>query len=251
MRNLEIFLNLTVRWFGALVLAFNAGLIVSGAAPSIAQDAAPDSALEKVVLELRWDHQAQFAGYYAAVWQGFYADAGLDVKIRSAFGDEGFVQAVPEVLAGRAEFGIGAADVLVAIDGGAPLIIASPVFQQSGFGVVSRVYSGVASPADLMGLAVMRPTSDLAEAELGAMLAAEGVDPGAIRWVEGAPGLGAALLENRTVDAYFGFWPSSLWWLSELGLPAALPTAVGVWCVFLWRCHFHVRPPRRAESRFG
>ncbi len=231
MRNLEIFSSLTVRWFGALVLAFNAGLIVSGAAPLIAQDAAPDSALEKVVLQLRWDHQAQFAGYYAAVWQGFYADAGLDVKIRSAFGDEGFVQAVPEVLAGRAEFGIGAADVLVAIDGGAPLIIASPVFQQSGFGVVSRVYSGVASPADLMGLAVMRPTSDLAEAELGAMLAAEGVDPGAIRWVEGAPGLGAALLENRTVDAYFGFWPSSLWWLSELGLPAALlrPSAYGVY----------------------
>ena len=82
MRNLEIFSSLTVRWFGALVLAFNAGLIVSGAAPLIAQDAAPDSALEKVVLQLRWDHQAQFAGYYAAVWQGFYADAGLDVKIR-------------------------------------------------------------------------------------------------------------------------------------------------------------------------
>ena len=59
-------------------------------------------------------------------------------------------------------------------------------------------------------------------------LAAEGVDPGAIRWVEGAPGLGAALLENRTVDAYFGFWSSSLWWLSELGLPAALlrPSAI-------------------------
>jgi len=34
-----------------------------------------------VQLQLRWDHQ--FAGYYAADWQGFYAAEGLDVEIRS------------------------------------------------------------------------------------------------------------------------------------------------------------------------
>ena len=49
---------------------------------------------------------------------------------------DGLVQAIPEVLEGRADFGIGAADVLVAIDGGANLMIASPVFQQSGFGLI-------------------------------------------------------------------------------------------------------------------
>ncbi len=79
------------------------------------------------MLQLRWDHQAQFAGYYAALWQGFYADAGLEVEIRSAFTPDGLVQAIPEVLAGRADFGIGAADVMVAIDGGAPLLIAATV----------------------------------------------------------------------------------------------------------------------------
>jgi len=42
------------------------------------------AAAEKVVLELRWDHQFQFVGYYAAKWQEYYAEGGFDVQIRSA-----------------------------------------------------------------------------------------------------------------------------------------------------------------------
>ena len=34
-----------------------------------------------VKLQLQWVAQAQFAGYYAAVDQGYYADEGLDVEI--------------------------------------------------------------------------------------------------------------------------------------------------------------------------
>ncbi|MCE9580464.1 MAG: ABC transporter substrate-binding protein, partial [Deltaproteobacteria bacterium] len=37
------------------------------------------AASEHVVLQLKWRHQFQFAGYYAAQLQGYYRDAGLDV----------------------------------------------------------------------------------------------------------------------------------------------------------------------------
>ena len=37
---------------------------------------------ETVVLQLKWYHQFQFAGYYAAVEKGFYRDNGLDVAVR-------------------------------------------------------------------------------------------------------------------------------------------------------------------------
>ena len=40
--------------------------------------------LEKVVLQLKWQHQFQFAGYYAAQEQGYYREAGLEVEIREA-----------------------------------------------------------------------------------------------------------------------------------------------------------------------
>ena len=39
------------------------------------------SALTKVSIELKWFHQFQFAGIYAAKELGFYKDLGLDVTI--------------------------------------------------------------------------------------------------------------------------------------------------------------------------
>ena len=43
--------------------------------------AAPD---ERVTLQLKWRHQFQFAGYYAALEKGYYRDHGLDVELREA-----------------------------------------------------------------------------------------------------------------------------------------------------------------------
>src|SRR5229473_3596400 len=41
----------------------------------------PAVALDPVSLQLKWKHQFQFAGYYAALEQGFYRTAGLDVTL--------------------------------------------------------------------------------------------------------------------------------------------------------------------------
>ncbi len=40
--------------------------------------------LEKVTLQLKWQHQFQFAGYYAAKAKGFYKEVGIDVDIHPA-----------------------------------------------------------------------------------------------------------------------------------------------------------------------
>lgn len=40
--------------------------------------------LDKVTLQLKWKHQFQFAGYYAAKSKGFYQQAGLDVTLLEA-----------------------------------------------------------------------------------------------------------------------------------------------------------------------
>jgi len=65
-------------------------------------------AAEKVVFQLLWDHQFQFAGYDAAKWQGYYKDAGLDVELRTPFTAEGkFFNPKNEVAAGRADFAVG------------------------------------------------------------------------------------------------------------------------------------------------
>ena len=54
------------------------------------------NAQDKVVLQLKWVADAQFAGYYVAKDKGFYKEAGLDVTIKPGGPDV----APPQVIAG-------------------------------------------------------------------------------------------------------------------------------------------------------
>jgi PAS domain S-box-containing protein len=139
---------------------------------------------EKVVLQLCWDHQFQFAGYYAAKWQGYYEEAGLDVEIRPAVKpDRTFLSPLAEVAKGRAHFGIGASDILVGRDKGMPLVVLAPIFQHSAAEFYVLRDSSIQTPADLVGKTAIRRENDLIEAEFFAMLRAEGVDPGQLEFV--------------------------------------------------------------------
>ena len=108
-----------------------------------------DDELTPVKLQLQWVAQAQFAGYYAAVDQGFYADEGLDVTIL-----EGAVEIVPQqvVATGAAEFGLAwVPKALVSNEEGAGLVNVGQVFQRSGTLMVSWADSGITSPMDWEG----------------------------------------------------------------------------------------------------
>ena len=49
---------------------------------------APSEPNEKVVIQLKWLHQFQFAGYYAALSQGYFKDEGLEVELRPRSGEQ-------------------------------------------------------------------------------------------------------------------------------------------------------------------
>ena len=142
----------------------------------------PVLAGEKVSLLLRWDHQFQFAGYYAALWKGYYSDAGLEVTIRTPFKEgEGIVNSVDEVVSGRADFGIGAADLLIARDNGKPVVATGTIFHQSAAQFFIRRDSGYTNFSDLVRMRVARRLGDLLDTEFQAMLLAEGIDPDTIK----------------------------------------------------------------------
>ena len=82
-------------------------LIMAVAVVLLAPD--PADALDQVSMQLKWKHQFQFAGYYAALEQGFYHDAGLDVTIREGGPDINVAEAVAS---GKADFGVCNASVL-------------------------------------------------------------------------------------------------------------------------------------------
>jgi NitT/TauT family transport system substrate-binding protein len=105
--------------------------------------------LTPIRLQLQWVTQAQFAGYFAAIEQGFYADAGLDVTIL-----EGAVDIVPQqvVASGGAEFGLAwVPKALVSREEGADIVNIGQVFQRSGTLEVSWADAGITEPADWEG----------------------------------------------------------------------------------------------------
>src|SRR5882762_11742488 len=88
----------------------------------------PAAALESVSMQLKWKHQFQFAGYYQALEQGFYRDAGLDVTIRE--GGPG-IDAAEAVAGGKADYGVCTSSVLRDWAAGRRLVVLATIFQRS------------------------------------------------------------------------------------------------------------------------
>ena len=137
------------------------------------------SAAEKVVLQLRWDHQFQFAGYYAALWQGYYADAGLEVDIRSAFGEDWKLRnSRAEVAGNHAEFGVTGSDLLFSSGNNAPLVVLASFYQESPLMIFGLEGVKLESPADLKELKLgLFARGNIGETEIKTMLSRAGMDP--------------------------------------------------------------------------
>ncbi|MDX1775666.1 MAG: ABC transporter substrate-binding protein [Desulfobulbales bacterium] len=143
------------------------------------KSAASAGGLEKVVLQLKWYHQFNFAGYYAAVEKGFYREAGLDVTIREGKPGMDFIE---EVVSGRAHYGVEMPELLIQRHEGKPVVVLAAVFQHSPQILLARADSGIRSPHDLIGRKVMWRHGSAAE--LLAMLINEKVPLDRIEFLE-------------------------------------------------------------------
>ncbi|WP_121631704.1 ABC transporter substrate-binding protein [Tropicibacter alexandrii] len=109
--------------------------------------AAPAWAADDVTLQLKWVTQAQFAGYYVALENGYYDEADLNVTILPGGPDI----APTQVIAG------GGADVIVewmpaalaARENGLPLVNIAQPFKSSGMMLTCWKDAGIAAPEDL------------------------------------------------------------------------------------------------------
>ncbi len=129
---------------------------------------------DSVTLQLKWVTQAQFAGYYAALEQGYYDAENLDVEIKVGGPD-----ITPEqvVASGQAEFGIDWLPSLLATrDQGGDLVNISQVFERSGMTEVTWKDSGITDVAGMKGKKVGVWCCGN-EFELFAALTKNGIDP--------------------------------------------------------------------------
>ena len=106
-------------------------------------------AADDLTLQLKWVTQAQFAGYYVALENGFYEDEDLDVTIKPGGPDI----APTQVVAG------GGADVMIdwmpsalaAREKGLPLVNIAQPFKSSGMMLTCRAETGIKGPEDFPG----------------------------------------------------------------------------------------------------
>jgi NitT/TauT family transport system substrate-binding protein len=147
------------RVFGVLVVG--ASLLLAACQPSASEspaESAGESAAASQIsyepasvrLQLQWTDQAQFAGYYAAVEQGYYDDVALTVEILPGGGT-----IVPQQVGSAPdgpEFTIAwMPKVLEAREAGSDLVHLAQVFQRSATLSVAWADSGITEVSDWEG----------------------------------------------------------------------------------------------------
>ena len=125
-----------------------------------------------VAVQLNWFHQFEFAAFYAAIAQGYYDAAGIDVTIQE--GGPG-IDSVDIVVSGGAQFGVASASVVVERYRGKPIVVLGALLQHSSIALLARRDRGISSVNDLKGRKIQCPPH--ACDEISAFLKAFGLDP--------------------------------------------------------------------------
>jgi diguanylate cyclase (GGDEF)-like protein/PAS domain S-box-containing protein len=127
---------------------------------------------ETINVQLKWFHQFQFAGYYAAVEQGFYAEENLNVVLHELDTEK---TVVDKVLDGETEYAVGDSGIIQSYAQGAPIVALAAIFQHDPLVFLSRKGSGIISPYEMKGRRLMFDAEGGDEAPLRAMLSGAGL----------------------------------------------------------------------------
>lgn len=171
---------------------------------------------DKVTLQLKWKNQFQFAGYYAALEKGYYAEAGIDLEIVEPKENKPPTQ---EVLNGDAQYGIGNSELVIQYMKGEPIVVLACIIQNSPSGLVVKSTSNIYTPKDFAGKTI-EIDKDQSGIEIMAMLAKEDVKGNQIKAINTTYSLNN-LLANK-VDAIEIYTTNEPFFLDKFGIPYRL-----------------------------
>ncbi|MGZ4978043.1 MAG: EAL domain-containing protein [Methylobacter sp.] len=179
---------------------------------------------EPIHLQLRWHHQFQFAGYYAALEKGYYKQAGLDVIIHEGTPDKKPVQ---EVLQGHAQYGEANSELLLERLRGAPLVALAAIYQHSPSVLIARKDTGIFSPDDLAGKKIMLMDQTV-DADFVAMFNNEGIAISRLHVIPSSYDIHD--LVDGKVDAFNSYLSNEPYFLKQQGVEFTVlnPRSYGV-----------------------
>ena len=127
---------------------------------------------QKVVLQLDWLNQFQFAGYYMAKELGYYKDAGLDVEIKELTCKTDILSVIPKK---EADFAIGHSSILISKIDGADIVALGAIYQISPMVLLTRDDTNINSIKDLKNKRIMLTTDAKDMASVIAMFFSQGL----------------------------------------------------------------------------
>jgi NitT/TauT family transport system substrate-binding protein len=167
------------------------------------QIVSPASAQERVTLVLNWVPSGDHAPLYYAIQQGWYRDAGVDLRLEIARGSGA---SAARVGAG-AEMGIAdLGSAMVARGAGADLVAVMNIFANSPQGFYWLKSSGIKSARDFAGRKLGNPPGDAARVMWPAIAKRIGIDPGGVTWVNINPAAKPAALLSKQIDVTTFFY---------------------------------------------
>jgi NitT/TauT family transport system substrate-binding protein len=139
--------NVLATTMAALVLLVAACSSSGSSAGASGGGGASLAVLTPVKFQLQWVAQSQFAGYYAAIDQGYYRDLGLDVSLLLGGPNINNVQVVAT---GGADIGTAwLPNMLQSREGGTDLVSIAQIFQRSGTRMASFKAANITTPASM------------------------------------------------------------------------------------------------------
>ncbi len=105
--------------------------------------------LDEFTLQLKWVTQAQFAGYYYALENGYYEEEGLDVTINPGGPD---INPIQVLIGGGADATVEwLGNPLATREAGTPIVNIAQFYNRSGLGLTCPASTGIAAPEDMAG----------------------------------------------------------------------------------------------------
>lgn len=156
-----------------LSLSRRSFLAASGAAATLPFLPGRARANTPFAMQAAWINDAEFAGYFVAMDQGYYAEEGLELTYRPGGPD-----VIPEstIIAGRADLALTTPDTTIKAiaDQGARFKIIGAQYQKNPIGIVSLAKNPITSPAEMIGKTIAVPPVNTISVE--AVLAMNGID---------------------------------------------------------------------------
>ncbi len=180
---------------------------------------------EHVTLQLKWHHQFQFAGYYAAKHKGFYQAEGLDVTFAEY---EPGLSVVDNIVSGQVQYGIGDVGVLLSYVKGEPIKALAAIFQHNPLIYISKKSSGILSPYEMHGKRIMQEMGTADNLPLLAMLTDAQLSPHHYTSIVHSYNLDAFLADE--VDVLSAYLSNEPYALNNLGVDINIirPQSYGV-----------------------